>query len=455
MMKILDLCVPLRRMAPGNFPLEANQGEAKCREVLVVRLRSWQRFATTAAVASLVLFGTAGGVQAQRFEHPVNRSAAAILPANLITGPHHKIRDAVVSYGYMHYFTVDSKFGVFKATGDGALRKLVTEINAIAELRKIKQSDAFVGAIKQSGTAAFRLGKDLITNPVDTLSGIPNGVFRIFENIAGSVTSKRDPSEDSRLEQMLFVSSWKRNYAAQLGVDVYSSNKVLQEELNSVGWAAAIGGLTVSAATMGATATGVVVMKQMRFMDAVRNSLKDEPPARLRLINEKKLAAMGISSQLTREFLDHPQYTPRHDTIIVANLERMRGARGREVYLRRVLVAHDEVAANFFMNVAQTLRGYNDTVSPINEITLVNGFIVARANNGAAVIPAPLDHGVWGQRASKVMTSLVSTYRTATSFNGRFKFWITGTFSPLARQQLARLGVDVVENVDSRILILD
>ncbi|MEE9295736.1 MAG: hypothetical protein V3W34_12340, partial [Phycisphaerae bacterium] len=95
--------------------------------------------------ACLILFFAAATPGAsQTFEVPANRSAAQILPANLIAGPHYRVRDKVVSYGYMHHFTVDSDFGVFEVTGNGALRKLLREIRAIAGLKKVKQSKAYL-----------------------------------------------------------------------------------------------------------------------------------------------------------------------------------------------------------------------------------------------------------------------------------------------------------------------
>ena len=208
------------------------------------------RRARSIAGVGLLLVTAASGAWAQEFELPANRSASQILPSELIAGPHYQIDDAVVSYGYMHRYTVVSDFGAFDVTGDSALRKLVREIHAIAALREIKQSEAFADSIKHAVKAPFSLGKKLITEPVDTLTGLPSGVFQVFGNIKESITMEHDPSEDARIKQALFVSSWKRDYAAEMGVDVYSSNKILQEELNSVGWAAAIGGLTVSAVTM-------------------------------------------------------------------------------------------------------------------------------------------------------------------------------------------------------------
>ncbi|MCZ6586852.1 MAG: hypothetical protein O7B24_02800, partial [Alphaproteobacteria bacterium] len=205
------------------------------------------RAATLAIAAALTIgIATLAPASAQTFEVPTNQLASQLLPADLISGPYHKVREQVVSYGYMHHFKIDSQFGLFEATGDGALRKLVIEIYAIASLKEFKTSEAFLTAVGDAAKAPLHFGKNLITDPVDTISGVPEGVFQIFGNIGESISMEHDPAEDDRLEQALFVSSWKRDFAAERGVDVYSSNKALQEELNSVGWAAAIGGLTVS-----------------------------------------------------------------------------------------------------------------------------------------------------------------------------------------------------------------
>ena len=90
--------------------------------------------AALSCAAILVVVAAPLPVYAQNFEVPSNRSASQILPSNLIASPYHRVRETVVSYGYLHHFTVDSQFGVFQATGDGALRKLVNEMYAIASL---------------------------------------------------------------------------------------------------------------------------------------------------------------------------------------------------------------------------------------------------------------------------------------------------------------------------------
>ncbi len=414
-----------------------------------------RRWAIVPAVVSMVLLcANASATSAAQFEVPANRKAAEVLPAELLKGPNYQVRETVVSYGYMHHWTVDSDFGTFEVTGDGAMRALIREIYAIAALEEISRGEAFAGAVASAAKQPFEFAGKMVTDPVDTITALPKGVFQIFENVGTSISMEHDPSEDSRLEQALFVSSWKRDFAAEYGVDVYSSNKVLQEQLNRVGWASAIGGLSLSAALTPLSGGGVLLFKTTRLANQVTDALKEEPPPRLRIINNDKLSAMGISKDLAQSFLDHPIFTPRHDTVITAALADLKGARGREVFLQAILSAQDEVGANFFMNMAQTLQGYNETVSPIEDIALVNGLTVARARSGRALIPFPLDRGVWSERGSKIVSHLKQTYEAA-GFQGKFDFWVTGTVTPRARQGLAGLGIAVTENVDERIGFLD
>ena len=410
--------------------------------------------AMSMAVALVIGFAAAATAQEQGFEKPSNRLASEILPAAVIAGPYHQVREDVISYGYMHHYTVDSDFGVFEITGDGALRKLVNEFSAIASLKEFKLTDAFLQSVGKAAMAPVVFGKNLITHPVDTVTGLPQGVFSIFGNVFESITMEHDPSEDTRIKQALFVSSWKRDFATERGVDVYSSNKVLQEELNSVAWAAAITGLSVSAATM-AGGAAVAVMKNMRLADQIGNALAEEPPSRLRIINADKLLAMGVPEDLANRFLDHPHFTPRHDTVLVANLDGLKGAAGRAAFLETTLAASDEAGADFFMNMAQILGGYNDTVSPIEEIVIIDDLTLARAGNGRVMIPFPLDHGVWSKRANDIVKHLVTTYRLDTGYSGGYDLWVTGTVSPLAHEGFAGHGVSVTENVDERLAMMD
>jgi hypothetical protein len=249
------------------------------------------------------------------------------------------------------------------------------------------------------------------------------------------------------------MSSFKREIAAQLGVDAYSSNKVLQKNLNSVAWAATAGDWAFSAAMLPAGVGGSVV-SNMRLTNSIKNVLQQEPPARLRQINNEKFEKMGIPEDLRKRYLDHPAFTPRHDTIIAANLELLEGVAGRDAFLNVAVTAEDEEGANIYMAMAQMLGGYHETVARLTGISVVGRFTVAQTQAGQALIALPLDRLIWTQRADQVSNQLKTTHK-APGFNGKFDLWATGTLSSPARKQLELGGFKLTENAGQRVGILD
>ena len=407
---------------------------------------------TGAAIVTVSL--TSGIAWGQSYEVPANRRASEILPAAMVKGLRHRVDETVISYGYLHQYSVKSTYGSFQVTGDLALRKLLREIRAIHALKQIDTSDAVLQSVKHAAMAPVELAKKLIDDPVDTVSAIPSGIFQVFENIGKGISEKQDPSEDARIKQILFVSSWKRDFADQVGVDVYSSNKVLQKELNRVGWAAALTGLAVSMVSKQADAAVVAAGRTMRMSNQISNAIKEEPPSRLRLINEGKLKAMNVPEAIWRPFLDHPSFTPRHDTIIVEALRRIPTARGRGAFLQAAVIANDEASANFYQQMAETLRAYGEKVSPITDIRNASGFVLATAKNGRVVVPFALDHGVWSQRGDRATRFMVDQSRSY-GWQGGIDLLVTGTLSTMAKQQLTARGFTVQENVDETLGLMD
>lgn len=403
--------------------------------------------------ASFLILATANGVAAQQYEQPPDWRASEILNKEAVTGPNYRIVDPVVGDGYMLRWTVASDFGTFEVVGDGALRKLLSEIRAIAELQKVSKGKEFAKGLAGAAKAPFALVKSLVTHPVDTVTGIPKGMYQIVEDVGTSATTTRDPSEDSKLAQALKMSSFKREIAAQLGVDVYSSNKVLQKQLNSVAWAATLGDWAFSVAMLPAGAAGSAV-SNIRLVNSVKNVLQQEPPARVRNINNEKLEKMGIPEDLRKRFLDHPAFTPRHDTIIAANLEALAGVAGRDAFLNLAVTAEDEEGANIYMAMAQILRGYHETVARLTALSPVGRLTVAQTRDGQVLIPLPVDRLIWTQRVDEVSNGLKTNYR-APGFNGKFDVWAMGTFSPQGRQQLEQRGFRLVERVHTRVEVLD
>ena len=410
-----------------------------------------QSAALLALATSFLL--AAGAASAQdEFEYGTTYEVADLLPANIIAGNHYRIADKVQSDGFMFTYTVDSEFGKFRATGDYALQKLLNEIQVIAALKEISRTEAFGKSIVHAAKSPLRFGEGLITDPVDTVTGIPRGLFSIFENVGEAATSEQDPSEDSRAKQALLVSSWKRDYCSKYNCDVYSSNSVLQEELNRIAWAAAIGGLTVSGATTVASGGAVMVFSTVRLGDQLNEALRAEPPSRLRIINEEKLEAMQVPQDLIAKFLDHPAFTPRHDTLIVAALSNLQGVRGREKYIELCLRAQDEIGANYFQNIAEIMVGYHTKVAPLTEIVPLLGISAVTASNGRTLVPVAWDFGVYEKAVAQRMDYAAHEFGQR-GLSTKFDVWTTGRVSAKLKAEAAKRGFTVVENIERTIPI--
>ena len=405
-------------------------------------------------VACVVALFVASSSGAAEYETQTNKPVKDAISPTIAAGQDYKVNDPVVADGYMYRFSVTSTYGPFDVTGTGALRKLEQEIWAIGQLKNITRSEAFTKALVTQAGKPLVFAKDVVTKPVDTLTGIPKGVGRLFGNIATSVTTTRKPSQESRTKEALQVGSFKRDYAARFGVDPYSSNAVLQEELDKIGNAAAFGMWTTSAAMMPISGPAGSVITATSLGKSFNNILATEPPSRIRNINEEKLKQMGIPDELVQRYLDQPVYTPRQNLLLVDALSRLGSATGRDAYLNAALVAADEVEANFFVNMAQILRGYHETQGPITGITMVGALTVAQTKAGSAMIPFALDYGVWTANADKLSQNMKATYK-APGFNGKFEIWVTGGASPTAKQELQARGFTVVEQVGSRFEMVD
>jgi len=386
-----------------------------------------------------------------KFEVPDYRTASQILPPELVSGPHYKVREKVAFYGYMHSFTVDSDYGVFEVTGDLALRKLVKEIGAIASLQEVKKSQAYLSGMKTAVAQPIEFGANMITDPVDTITGVPKGVSTLFQNLKTGLNSPASKGEDRKVAQALAVSSSKRELASKLGVDVYSTNKVLQKELNGLAWATSLGSLSVSAALAPVGGPAAAAVTITRTAQQLNEIVDQYPPARLRQINEQRLQSMGIPSDLSTRFLDHQSYTPTQVTIIAGSLQTLSGAKGADAFLRYALSADDEESANFFQHIAEILKGYREKFSTVEEISVFGPLVFAKTSKNTAIVPLPIDYALWTERAAERVPDAVRSFKAMNPNVKNIEFWVTGNTSRIAKDELAKIGVQTKWNITSTI----
>ena len=359
---------------------------------------------------------------------------------------------------FLNNFVVTSDYGLFAAPSDAMLRRLLREISAIASLRQISTSDAYLNAVQQAAMGSVRGVQSLVTQPVQTLQNVPTPIFDIFsragEAVGTAVSGQKTAYEDSGAAQLLQMSSYKRDYAKRLGVDPYSTNPVLQKELDSVSWAAAMGNLTIGAASMAAGGPVMAALSAARNLDQANNIVASEPPAQLAIDDQAAMNRMGIDSGLAQQFMGQKHYSPRHKYILLTALDAMTGTAGRAALIKVSLQAPNEQFALFYQQMAELLDGYNDRIAPIVSIQAFNRLVLARDKTGKLIFIAPIDYMIWNERVAYVTEWMVKELKLRPG-EDKLELWITGTASPMFKSQAEARGIHVKDHISAVLPLLD
>lgn len=374
--------------------------------------------------------------------------ATKILPADLVTGPNHQVDRNVTNDGFLNSYTIKTPKGDVTAVSTAQLRKYVHEINAAARMEQIRGSKEFMAGIKGKAGDVAEGAKSLVTDPVDTVSGAVSGVGKMFgrarENLTGGA---RSDVETSRMKDLMGYSKSRRDYAAEFGVDAYSRNPVLKAALDEISWAGYSGTMTASMALMavpGGAGAAVSVAGNTQLMN---NVFRDMAPPDLRIRNREQLAGMGVSADVIDLYVGNGVYTPREQTLLVEALSAMQATKGRDSYVKFAVLSNDPDVAFFRQRQAQMYEGFARTVEPLAAFVPLGQVSAARTQKGNLVFCAPLDHMLW-TRAISNFVSIVTQEVSAQGINERHVY-VTGTFSPMARTSLEKMGWKVHDKAEA------
>jgi hypothetical protein len=399
--------------------------------------------------------------EAQQFETGPSFKASQILPSQLLRGPNHAVDETVRNDGYINRYTIRSKYGVNTGITTAKLRKRIHEINALVLIEKVKGTKVFKDSALEAGGDVWRGMKALVTKPATTLSGAVSGVGKMFsrmnEHLFGS---KRSQSEDSRLKALIGFSKAKREYAYEFGVDVYSSNKALQEELNDMAWSGYAGGLSVAGLMSAVPGAAGILVSTTGSARLANELLRTTSPVDLRRMNRRELKNMGVNADIAELFINNDIYTPRQQTLLVKALFELKGVKNRQAFVKFGVLTRDPDVAFFRQRMAQMYAAYHKSIAPIDSfITLganspIVGMNFAVVKNGTVLFHAPLDYLAWTEPMANAFTAID---RAASALPGakRKELWFAGGVSPLARRNIERAGWKIYHNQETRLLPSD
>ncbi len=386
------------------------------------------------------------------WEVPPLFSAAGLLTPGWLKGPHHFVQDDVVNDGAEHHFAVSSEFGTFPAVGVPMLRTRVIETQAIAELKEVRQTKVFIDALEFQLLHPLQGVKILLTDPKRLGSSVGGGVLEFLAMPGQAAKLEESDQEDSVTKSAIGFSYLKRKLAFQFGVDPYSSNQALQDELNELTWVAFTADLApqIGYVFMPASAIMWMTFSATRWTSYLDEQVRDHSPGDLRAMDRAKLLAMGIKEEGIHRFFLNSRYSPRHATIITAALDELTGVGGREAFLAVAEEANSEDLVVFYQHVAEMMRGYHLHVGAVDRLLALPRVPALYTMDKTLVVMLPVDYVFWTSRVASVAWAL-TTHVPGRPRISRRELWVAGNVSPRARQELELLGWTVYEQVSAKL----
>ncbi len=404
--------------------------------------------AGAAVIAALVLATGLASAAAERYESLPILKASRILPSGLLAGKYYRVQETVRNDGYMNTYTIESDFGPFKAPSTAFLRIRVHEIDAIAAMSAVRGTNEFANAAAKAGTNVMTGARNLVTNPVGTLEGAVTGVASLFHSVGESLSG--NDTQGNGWQTAIGFSKTKREIAQKFGVDVYSSNKVLQKQLDDIAWADYAGGMSLRLA-LAAIPGGVGVAASMSGDSETLNEIARQPPNDLRRMNRDRLRGMGVSPETGDLFLDNTAFSPTRQTLLVHALGQMTGVADRGVLVKSAVNTASEEQALFRQRMAQMYAGFHRGVRPIRRLLAIGRVTAAQTADGTLVLNLPLDYLVWTPDTARMARAATEQAHALPGVTGK-QLWVTGELSRLAREELERQGWQVHEKARERLL---
>lgn len=378
--------------------------------------------------------------------------ASDIISPTFLKSPYHRVREEVRTYNGLNHYVIESPFGTFVAHGNLMLQDRVIEVMALARLKEMSNSEEYLKALKKAAKAPLTVVDDLVHEPIGTLSGVPKGVGKFLSRVGRGVQEKaagreRGQGEDGLLKSAAGVSKTKRELSARLGINPYSSNEVLQNELDRVAWVGFAGEMTFTAATMPVSGAAGAALSAISAVDLTNSIVYEQTPLDLRKNNLGRLTAMGVTETEAEAFLANPSFSPWNQSRFVSALQKLSGVQSRDVLVKDASVMSDsESDALFYEETARLIAHAHANGIPVSKITLVNGFPVCIGADGALILALHWDYAMWNPSSERFANALESV-----TINGQkpssLIVVLTGAMSPRLRQELETRGYRVQDRL--------
>src|SRR5213080_3311193 len=385
------------------------------------------------------------------FEELPELKASEILKPELLKGPHYVVRDPVPTASGMNQFTIDSDFGLFEADGNEMLIQRLKEIDAIARLRDVSRTDAFKKSLVAAAKSPLNSAKNIARDPAQALSNVPKGIMKFLGRAKQTVENvgkggSEDGGEGNRMKDAIGYSDKKRKIALQMGIDPYSTNTVLQKELDDVAWASWAGGFTFSVATFPISGPIGAALMVTNLNTTVGQLLREKSPAELEQSNRTTFRAMGASASDIERILHGGAFTPTQSTTFAVNLKSLKGVANRGAFVKVAAQKSTAAADALFCVYTAALMNQINEKTPIARIVRLGDFPICVAKDGTIIVALQWDYAAWTLGAAS-FTDEVQKFAGKSGQGAHVFVGLSGEVSPRLRGELEQRGMTVQDRL--------
>lgn len=401
------------------------------------------------AAAALIIplfFAVALGVM------PLSSAAAALeLPkpepvekylGKAATGTNYTVKPIVRSDGVMRIFDVDTPYGQFTFDGVEFAKLRLHELDAVAAIEKMSQSERFGQAFGRAALGPIKFGADLITNPADTVQRSLSGIGNMFDRVGAGLSNSRADRDDVA-ESLLGVSDAQRELAVELDVDPYTDFPPLRQRLKEMAGVMASGGLPIRAG-LAAVPGGVgIAVSSVATVGSAKDTLRSKTAAQLIAEVRATLSSLGVPEESINRLVENRNFTPA-DLLIMARALKQLNAQNTAAFVEHVAGAGSRNVAFYHRRRAQILAARSTELGSIVSFVTFGGQPINVARNGDIVAAFMVDDIAWTEIQQR--TFVAATTEIHRTRPGAVPVLATtGTVTPMAAAEIGKRGWKIVQ----------
>src|SRR5689334_12545888 len=357
------------------------------------------------------------------------------------TGSNYTVHKMVRSDGVMRIFDVDTSYGKFSFDGVEFTKLRLHELDAVAALEKMSQSEAFGNAFGRAALGPIKFGADLITNPASTVERSLSGIGNMFHRVGAGLSNTR-ADRDNTVESLLGVSDTQRELAVELDVDPDTDFPPLAQRLKEMAGAMAGGGLPIRAGLSLVPGGIGIAVSSVATVSEAKDTLRSKTAAQVIAETRGILLALGVPDETTSRLVENRNYTPADLLIMALALKRL-NAQNTAAFVERAAEVGSRNVAFYNRRRAQLLAARSSELGGVVAFVNVAGQPINVARNGSVIAAFVVDDISWTDIQQR-------TFITATAEIQRSKpgavpvLATTGEVTPMATGEITRRGWKIV-----------